>query len=397
MKKIKFVMFVKKKLKYFINIGDHPCADTFLKSKKKSLNLNKFPLIVGYCNCNHLSAVVKVSPHQRYKQYDYSYTSNNSPVSVSHFYNIADKLVKKFKINKSNKVVEIGSNDGTFLKNIKKLSDANILGIDPSDNMCKIAKKNGVKSLNIFFNHKNSRLIKKNYGEFDLLYGANVFNHIENPYDFLKACKKIVKKSGIIVLEVPDLDSLFKSVGFDTIYHEHRQYFSINSIVKLFKIMDLNLIKIEKIDYMSGSLRLYAKNEKYKMKYILKNKISYKNFSVFKRRISLVKDKILDFVNQNISKGNVIVGLGAATKGNTLLNFCKLDSSKVKCILEKSPYKIGKFMPGTGIKIVDEKKFKNYDAAIILPWNISKHLHKKFLQKSNISYTSISKIVSKLK
>ncbi len=397
MKKNKICNVCEKKLKYFIDIGKHPCADTFLKSKYKSLNLNKFPLIVGYCNCNHLSSITKVSPYERYKEHDYSYTSDNSPVSISHFYNIANKIVKKFKISKSNKIIEIGSNDGTFLKNIKKLSGAHILGIDPSDNMCNIAKKNGVRSLNIFFNKKNSSLITKKNGKFDVLYGANVFNHIENPHDFLKACRHVVKKSGIIILEVPDLDSLFNSVGFDTIYHEHRQYFSKNSIIKLFKIIDLNLIKIEKIDYMSGSLRIYAKNEKYQKKYILDNKNNLKNFFIFKKKISIVKSKILDFVDKNISKNNIIVGLGAATKGNTLLNFCGLDSSKIKCILEKSPYKIGKYMPGTGIKIVDEKKFKNYDAAIILPWNITKHLYKKFLQKSKISYTSISKIVSGLK
>ena len=92
MKKNKICNICKKKLKYFLDIGKHPCADTFLKSKNKSLNLKKFPLIVGYCDCNHLTSITKVSPFKRYKEHDYSYTSNNSPVSILHFYDIANKI-----------------------------------------------------------------------------------------------------------------------------------------------------------------------------------------------------------------------------------------------------------------------------------------------------------------
>ena len=399
MKKINKCVICGNRLKEFLNIGHHPCADTFLKRRIDAINLKKYPLVVGFCTCNHLTSINKVSPNERYKKNDYSYTSNNSPVSISHFYEIAKKIIKDYKINNHNKVIEIGSNDGTFLKNIKDLSGAKVLGIDPSDNMCELASKKGIKTLNIFFKNKNVKKISKKYGKYDILYGANVFNHIENPFDFLRACKKLVKKLGLIILEVPDLDSLFKSVGFDTIYHEHRQYYSKQSILKLFKKTDINLIKIEKIDYMSGSLRIFAINEKFKRNFRNKPKlkISKKKFDIFKSRIFLVKEKILEFVKKNKSNNKIIVGLGAATKGNTLLNFCGLNYKDILCILEKSPHKIGKYMPGSGIKILDEKNITKYDAAIILPWNITKHLHKKFLQKTKISYTSIAKVVGNIK
>ena len=118
MKKIIKCPICRKKFKDFINLGKHPCADTFLRNKQESLNLKKYPLIVGYCICEHMSAIYKVSPFKRYKENEYSYTSNNSPVSISHFSKIA-KIVKKFKLDRSKKVIEVGSNDGTFLRNIK--------------------------------------------------------------------------------------------------------------------------------------------------------------------------------------------------------------------------------------------------------------------------------------
>ena len=131
-------------------------------------------------------------------------------------------MVKDFNITSKNSVLEIGSNDGTFLKNIKDLSNVKVLGIDPSDYMCKLANKKGIRTLSKFFNYQSSKLIEKKYGKFDFLYGANVFNHIDDPKNFLKCCKLITKPKSIIILEVPDLNSLFKGVGFDTIYHEHR-------------------------------------------------------------------------------------------------------------------------------------------------------------------------------
>lgn len=387
----------KKKIKDFLNLGNHPCADTFLKKKIDAINLKKYPLIVGFCKCSHMKAIYKVSRNERYKKNKYSYTSNNSPVSIAHFNYIAKKLVKEFKIDKTKKVIEIGSNDGTFLQNIKKYSEANILGIDPSDNMCELALKKKIKTLNIFFEKNKVKKILNKYGKFDLLYGANVFNHVEDPLDFLFACKSIVKRAGIIVLEVPDLESLFKNVGFDTIYHEHRQYYSKPSLIKAFQKVNINVIKIDYIDYMSGSLRVFAKNESFVKKKIFRgNNINKEDFYKFVKNIFFIKKKIIEFINENKKNNKIIVGIGAATKGNTLLNFCNIKSKDIECVLDTSPHKIGKYMPGSGVVIKDEKKIKIFDCAIILPWNITAYLINKFYRNKKISYISIFKITKNL-
>jgi hypothetical protein len=262
--------------------------------------------------------------------------------------------------------------------------------------MCKLALKKEILTLNIFFEKKNMKLILNKYGKFDLLYGANVFNHVEDPLAFLFACKSIVKKSGTIVLEVPDLESLFKNVGFDTIYHEHRQYFSKSSLIKAFQKVNINVIRIDYINYMSGSLRIFARNENFVKKKMAKDNINKKEFYKFIKNIYIIKEKIIEFVNKNKKNNKVIVGIGAATKGNTLLNFCNIKSRDIKCVLDTSPHKIGKYMPGTGIIIKDEKKFKKFNCAILLPWNITSYLLKKFNRNKKISYISIYKIAKKL-
>ena len=258
-------------------------------------------------------------------------------------------------------------------------------------------KKKGIRTETDFFNYKSSKKLKKKYEDFDVLYGANVFNHVENPKDFLEGCKEIVKKNGLIILEVPDLNSLFDRIGFDTIYHEHRQYFSKDSVIQILRKTNLKLKKIEKIDYMSGSLRLFIKNSEANNISIKKSEKKHlRKFMKFKKNILLVRFEIMKFVQRCKKNNLILVGLGAATKGNTLLNYCNLKDTDIKYILEVSKFKIGKFTPGTGIPIVNEKKFKKYDAILILPWNITSFLYKKFLQNKKILYTSISKISSRI-
>ena len=131
----------KKKFLKIIDLGLHPCADTFVKNQNLAKRLKKYPLQVGFCSCNHLTAINKISPNERYRKFDYSYTSDNSPVSRNHFYKIAKTINKKFNLKIKNSIIEIGSNDGTFLKYIKEILDIKVLGVDPSKNMCNLAKK----------------------------------------------------------------------------------------------------------------------------------------------------------------------------------------------------------------------------------------------------------------
>ena len=374
----------------YLSLGNQPCADTFLKSKKQALSLKKFPLIVGFCKCSHLSAIYPISGYLRYEKHDYSYTSDNSIVSRSHFKNIANIICKNLKLNQKSLVIEAGSNDGTFLKEILSVSKAKVLGVDPAKNITNLAKKKNINTITNYFNYKTSKKILKNFGNADVIYGANVFNHVDDIHDFLHGANKLLKDNGNLILEVPDLSSLVEKIGFDTIYHEHRHYFSENSINKILNINGFYIIEIKKINYMSGSLRVFAsKNKTNKIKL---RKITLNQFEKFKAKTAYTIERIKKFVRNN----NPVIGIGAATKGNTLLNCCGFTDKNIKFILDRSAYKMNKFTPSSGIRIVKETNIPNNYSAIILPWNITKHLIKKKYFKK-INNTSISKISRKLK
>tara|TARA_B100000965_G_C19554960_1_gene741779 strand:+ start:168 stop:1358 length:1191 start_codon:yes stop_codon:yes gene_type:complete len=378
-----------------LNLGNHPCADTFLKNKKKAISLKRYPLIVGYCNCSHLTSINKVPEKERYEKYEYSYTSDNSPVSRKHFKNIALKIIKSFKISKKSFVVEAGSNDGTFLNEIKNSSKSKVLGVDPSKNISKLAKRKKIETLINYFNYKNSKNIVRKYGKADVFYGANVFNHVDDNIDFLKGVNFLLRDKGVVILEVPDLNSLIERVGFDTIYHEHRHYYSEKSLEKILNKENFYIFKIEKISYMSGSIRVFARKKYYKNKKKLTH-VSLKDFKIFKKKINLVSNKILSFISKFKFKNIKVYGIGAATKGNTLLNYCNLNYDHIESILDKSKHKINKYTPGSGIEIVDENKVKDINAMIILPWNITKHLKSKIMKKRKIPYISIQKAIKEI-
>ncbi len=377
-----------------LSLGNQPCADTFIKNKLKSKNLKKFPLVVAFCKCSHLTATYPVPPHTRYEKYDYSYTSSNSPVSRLHFKTIAKQICKSFKIKNNSLIIEAGSNDGSFLSEVKKLSNSNILGVDPSKNISKIANKKKINTYVGYFNFKNSKKIKQKYGLANVFYGANVFNHVDDNIDFLNGAYNILKKDGVLVLEVPDLQSLVQKVGFDTIYHEHRHYYSEKSLFNILKKNRFFVFKIKKIPYMAGSIRVYAKKSPNNLFDRSKlTQVSLTEFKTFKKKINSILIHIKNFVEINLHKNKKIYGIGAATKGNTLLNCCNFDSTKISAILEKSVHKINKYTPGSAIKIIHEDKINNMEAAIILPWNISSYLKKKLLKNKKIPYISISKLV----
>ena len=375
----------------FLSLGKQPCADTFLKSQKQALSLKKFPLIVGFCKCAHLSAIYPISGYLRYEKHDYSYTSDNSIVSRSHFRKIAKIICKNLKLNKKSFLVEAGSNDGTFLNEVVNLSKAKVLGVDPSSNISKIARKKKIQTLTSYFDYKCSGIIKKKFGNADVIYGANVFNHVDDINNFLKGASRLIKNNGRLILEVPDLNSLIEKVGFDTIYHEHRHYFSENSLSKILNKQGFSVLKIQKINYMSGSLRVFASKNKINNK-IKFRKISLSQFNLFKKKVFITIQKIREFTKKN----KQVLGIGAATKGNTLLNCCNFNDEDIKYILDRSKHKINKFTPGSGIKILKESNLIDKYSALILPWNITRYLVKKKFFK-NLKYTSIAKITRNLR
>ena len=304
---------------------------------------------------------------------------------IKHFKNFS-KLLKKKYLKKNSIIVEIGSNDGTFLKNFNK---NNSFGFEPSRSVHNVALKKGLKSFNKFFNLKNISKLKKYHGKVDLIFGANVFCHIPDQVNLIKSIDKLLSKHGTIVFEEPYLGSMYKKISYDQIYDEHIYMFSLASIKKIYEKFGFELIDASQQITHGGSMRyiLKRKNISKKSKNLLsllkkEKRERIDKFSAclqFKKNVILSKKKLRKKIKKILKNKNKICGYGATSKSTTILNFCNINNSMIDCIFDTTKDKIGKLTPGTHIPVVDYKFFKNsgYKNVFLFAWNHKKEILKK--------------------
>ncbi|MDB2341945.1 class I SAM-dependent methyltransferase [Candidatus Pelagibacter bacterium] len=385
----------KKKSKVFLNFGKMPLANGFIK-KNKITKEYYFPLKVAFSQ--KLSLVqLCTNPHPNKmfnKTYPF-YTSSSSSM-IKHFNKFA-RFVKKKYLKKNSLIIELGSNDGTFLSNFDKKKS---YGFEPSKSVHDVAKKQGIQSINKFFNLKNISKLKKNYNKFDLIVGSNVFCHIPNQIELMKSIDKLLSINGTIILEEPYLGSMYKKVSYDQIYDEHIYMFSLTSIEKIYRLFNFQLVDAFPQSTHGGSMRyiLKRKGNIKKSKRLLKmmklekkrNVDSLKGCKIFEKKVQNSKIKLIKKINKILSTGERICGYGATSKSTTILNYCGIDNTMIDCIFDTTPDKINKLTPGTHIPVKDYKYFKksSYKHVFLFAWNHKKEILKKEKNKKNIKWFS---------
>ena len=382
-----------KKLSEIINLGLHSFADRFIPLNKSNQKDPMYPLILDICRkCSFIQSRIITNPKHRYIDLDYSYTSNNSEYSRNHWTKLADMLDKKFNIKKK-KIIEIGSNDG-FLSSILKEKGADVLAVDASKFMVNICQKKKINSVHSIFDFSQSKKIKKKYGQADIIIANNVFNHSNEPSNFIKGVNNLLKNDGKFIFEQPNFTKGVLSLKFDQIYHEHISYFTVKNIDSMLRYNDFKVMSITKNDYHGGSLRTIATKKDFKIKIFnlkkLKNYEKKKNiyninyYKKMMKKIDIKKTFLLKKINNYIKNGNVICGIGAGAKSNTFLTYYGLNSNRIKFITDSSEFKKNKLTPVSRILIKDDNELKKYDKifCIILSWNIS-DLIKKKIKKIN--------------
>jgi len=383
------------KLTTIIDLGYHPLADTFLSEKQLTKGGPSYPLRVLQCSqCGFTTLYCIVPAEKRYQESDYSYTSSNSSVAIKHFTDMADQIIERQAITKDNLVVDIGSNDGTLLQSFKEKTQCNVIGVEPSKNIALQATNKGIPSINDFFNHNVVTQISKDYENAKIITATNVFNHITDLNTFLSDIYRLLSDDGVFVIETPYLLHLVRNYSFDTIYLEHVSYFSIRPFRELFRKHKLYIQYFEENDYMGGSIRLYVGKGK-EATSIVEDAIAredaamihdVKTYVDFENKIQALKNKLLKEIQAIKEKNGKIIGIGAATKGNTLLNYCGIDATMLDFITDQSPLKIGRYTPGSNILIKsDEDITPDITHALILPWNIGGFLKEK-LKHLNLEF-----------
>jgi len=374
--------FCEKELKnVFLDLVNSPPSNSLLTREQLNEPEIFYTLKTFVCdNCFLVQNDEYVKPENIFNN-NYSYFSSFSTTWLEHCKKYCDMVVEKFKLNKDSFIAEIASNDGHLLKFFKN-KGIEVLGIEPSGNVAEVALKNGINTIVDFF---NTDFLKKNkIKKADLIIANNVLAHVPNVNDFIIALKYLLKEEGLITIEFPHLLKLIRFNQFDTIYHEHYSYFSLFTVKKMFEDKGLEIFDVQEIGVHGGSLRIFVKkkeNKYFKVKknvknlldYEIKNRINDINYYLsFQDKIIDIKNKFLNFLIQEKLKNKKIVAYGAAAKGNTLLNYCGVKEDLIEFVVDASPYKQGKYLPGSHIPVVNESKIRdvNPDYVIILPWNI---------------------------
>ena len=286
-------------------------------------------------------------------------------------------------------IIDIGSNDGNLLSNFK--NHHRVLGVTP-EKIGKLAIKKGIPTIIDYFNNKTVKKILKNYGKARIITATNVFAHIDNINNIVKNILKNLDSDGIFISESHYLLPLIKTVQYDTIYHEHLRYYSVQSLNYLFKKHKLEIIDTKEISTHGGSIRIYAARKgKYKVSRNVKlqlqkeNKsLNQKSFDQFKKNVVNSKIKLFNIIDKLKKNNKSIFGVGAPSRASTLINYLGLDQDIVDCVLEiDGSYKIGNYIPGTKIPILNENILKqqkpNY--LLLFSWHIKDELKKNLRKK----------------
>lgn len=369
--------------KVFVDLGESPPSNSFLSANQINANESKYPLKIFVCEICFLVQVDEYKKATEIFNNDYAYFSSFSSSWLAHSRNYTNMMIKRFGFNKSSKIIEIASNDGYLLQYFKQ-QDIPVLGIEPTANTAEVAIEKGIESIVDFFGIKLATQLTTKGIKADLLLGNNVLAHVPDINDFVGGMKIILKPTGVITMEFPHLIQLVENNQFDTIYHEHFSYLSFITVNKIFNAHGLELFDVEKISTHGGSLRIFAKHKEDTSKRVEKSvglllakehylgvdSLNY--YSGFQQKTDEVKCDFLNFLNQCKHQGKKVCAYGAAAKGNTLLNYCNITTDLLPFVVDASPHKQGRYLPGSKIPVVSEQRIKNTkpDFVIIFPWNI---------------------------
>lgn len=383
LKKLKICRVCKKKdLDKVLTLGPTPLANAFLTKLQLDEPEYFYPLDLHFCNnCGFIQLGHVVSPEVLFG--NYVYVSSTSAVFINHFKKMAEDIFPKFLTKNRFLVIDIGSNDGILLKPFKEMG-SKVLGIEPARHIAKIAEKSGIETIPEFFSVKLAKEIVKKKGNADIVTATNVFAHIDDLDEVIKGIKILLNKDGIFIMEAPCLIDFIEKRYFDLVYHEHLSYWSIYSLITLFKRFDMQVFDVQKVPVHGGTIRVYIKKAEGKHK--VEN--SVKEFLNQEEKMKLTEKKTyLDYANLVLDNriklltlladlktgGKTIAAYGAPAKGNTLLNYFGIGQEFLDFVVDDSSFKQNLYTPGKHIPVVASKILyeKKPDYLLILAWNFA--------------------------
>ncbi|HEY4141225.1 MAG TPA: class I SAM-dependent methyltransferase [Pseudolabrys sp.] len=365
-----------------VDLGTTPLANSYVPPEKLGTKDPVFPLHARVCsNCRLVQVDDVATPDNIFSHY--AYFSSFSQSWVEHAKCFAEMAKDRWKLGSNSLVVEIASNDGYLLQHFVKMG-VPVLGVEPAANVAEVAVKNGVRTEVAFFGKEAAQRLKAEGYAADLMAANNVFAHVPDINDFIGGFAILLKPDGVISLEFPHLLRLIADTQFDTIYHEHFSYLSLYAVEKILAAAGLKVFDVTELPTHGGSLRVMATHQASTAHAAGAGLTKVRGdeaaigidtdayYSNFEPKVRAVRTGLLEFLRKAKADGKKVAAYGAAAKGNTLLNYCGIDTDLIDYVVDISPYKQGTYLPGSRLPIYAPSKIAETkpDYVLILPWNI---------------------------
>lgn len=366
----------------FIDLGSAPPSNAFLRAEDLGRAESCFPLKVFSCPDCRLVQVDEMQRHEALFSADYVYFSSYSPSWLAHAQRYVQRVTRRLALGPASLVMEVASNDGYLLQYMAR-QRVPCVGVEPTDSTAQVARARGIETIGAFFGQDFARRFASTRRRVDLVLGNNVLAHAPDINDFVAGLREVLAPAGCITLEFPHLLQLVQQAQFDTIYHEHFSYLSLHSVERILRAQGLVVWDVEELPTHGGSLRVWAQHAAHarpvgaRVAALRDTEAAagmlepafYRGLQTQAQRI---RNELLSFLIEQQRAGRSVVGYGAAAKGNTLLNFAGVRPDLLPYVVDASPHKQGRFLPGSRIPVVGEALLLDTrpDYVLVLPWNL---------------------------
>ena len=341
-----------------LDLGASPLADDFRADRAEALALERYPLELLYCSACTLVQLGEIVDDAILWGGDYGLYSSASPAVVEHFQTYADWLLQRFPRHAHRLTVEIASNDGVLLRPLQA-AGVPVLGVDPAAGPAGIARASGIETWGEIFTRDTARRIVAERGQAGLIVANNVVGHVADLREFGEALGILLHNDGLAVVEFQYVLDLLVGNQFDHVYHEHRQFFSLTSLARALAPAGLHPIDVEQNSMQGGSLRvtlakLGRSSHAVRQMHLTEQRLDDRGaLGGLQLRAERIRDRLRGILIDASRDGLKVAGYGASAKSATLLSFCDIGPELVPYFLDPMPTKIGRYLPGSGIPIID--------------------------------------------
>ncbi|PYE85242.1 class I SAM-dependent methyltransferase [Phyllobacterium leguminum] len=368
----------------FCDLACSPPSNAYLSEKQLDTAEVWAPLRTFVCHSCFLVQTQDFHTPGELFATDYGYFSATSASWLKHCETYVDQIADRLQLGPASFVVELASNDGYLLQYVKRRGIP-CLGIEPTLSTAEMARAKGIEVITEFFGMALGEQLAARGRAADLVIGNNVLAHVPNINDFLSGVTKLLKDDGVATFEFPHLLQLIRHNQFDTIYHEHYSYLSLQAVERIARHVGLQVFDVDELPTHGGSLRVHLqradtgqRSESANLAALRQKEVeagfgNVETYGSFQSIVNGIKFALLEFLLEQRRAGKKVAAYGAAAKGNTLLNFSGVKRDLIPYVVDRSPGKLGRYLPGSRIPIVSEDRIhaERPDYIVVLPWNIT--------------------------